>query len=62
MRSGRLSGVLSMTSMTGVLDVGLRVARKDQSDLVRLIETLRSKAGVQETNTSIILGEVTRWA
>jgi Lrp/AsnC family leucine-responsive transcriptional regulator len=58
----RLPGVLSMTSMTGALDFRLRVACKDQSDLVNLIETLRSKAGVQETNTSIILGEVIRWA
>jgi Lrp/AsnC family leucine-responsive transcriptional regulator len=58
----KLSGILSMTRMTGALDFRLRVACKDQTDLVGLIETLRSKAGVQETNTSIILGEVTRWA
>lgn len=51
-----LSGILSMTSMTGALDFRLRVACRDQSDLVGLIEKLRSKAGVQETNTSIILG------
>lgn len=58
----KLSGVLSMASMTGALDFRLRVACKDQEDLVGLIESLRSKAGVQETNTSIILAETTRWA
>jgi hypothetical protein len=57
-----LSGILSMTIIAGALAFRLRVACKNQSDLVNLIETLRSKAGVQETNTSIILGEVKRRA
>jgi len=61
MSAAKLTGILSMASMTGALDFRLRVACKDQEDLVGLIESLRSKAGVQETNTSIILGEITRW-
>lgn len=62
MSAQKLPGIVSMASMTGALDFRLRVACKDQEDLVGLIESLRSKAGVQETNTSIILGEITRWA
>lgn len=57
----KFSSVLSMTAMTGALDFRLRVACRDQTDLVQLIEVLRSKAGVQETNTSLILGETIRW-
>lgn len=54
----KLPGVLSAAILTGALDFRLRVACKDQSDLVQLIENLRSRAGVQETNTAVILREV----
>ena len=54
----KLPGVISAAILTGALDFRLRVACKGQSDLVELIETLRSRAGVQETNTTVILREL----
>src|SRR6267378_5287005 len=54
----KLPGVISAAILTGALDFRLRVACKGQSDLVQLIETLRSRAGVQETNTTVILREL----
>ena len=54
----KLPGVINAAILTGSLDFRLRVACKDQSDLVQLIETLRSRAGVQETNTALILTEL----
>jgi len=54
----KLPGVINAAILTGALDFRLRVACKGQSDLVQLIETLRSRAGVQETNTTVILREL----
>jgi Lrp/AsnC family leucine-responsive transcriptional regulator len=54
----KLPGVVSAAILTGALDFRLRVACKGQSDLVKLIEALRSRAGVQETNTTVILKEL----
>jgi Lrp/AsnC family leucine-responsive transcriptional regulator len=54
----KLPGVISAAILTGALDFRLRVACQGQSDLVELIETLRSRAGVQETNTTVILREL----
>jgi len=54
----KLPGVISAAILTGALDFRLRVACQGQSDLVQLIETLRSRAGVQETNTTVILREL----
>ena len=54
----KLPGVVSMAILTGSFDMRLRVACKDQADLVRLVETLRSRAGAQETNSTLILGEI----
>lgn len=54
----KLPGVISAAILTGALDFRLRVACKGQSDLVQLIETLRSRAGVQETNTTVVLREL----
>src|SRR5437667_4398215 len=54
----KLPGVISAAILTGALDFRLRVACEGQSDLVQLIETLRSRAGVQETNTTVILREL----
>jgi Lrp/AsnC family leucine-responsive transcriptional regulator len=56
----KLPGVVSAAILTGALDFRLRVACKGQSELVQLIETLRSRAGVQETNTTVILRELVR--
>jgi Lrp/AsnC family transcriptional regulator, leucine-responsive regulatory protein len=53
----KLPGVVSAAILTGALDFRLRVACKDQSDLVHLIETLRARAGVQSTNSTVILRE-----
>jgi Lrp/AsnC family leucine-responsive transcriptional regulator len=55
----KLPAVISAAILTGALDFRLRVACKGQSELGQLIETLRSRAGVQETNTTVILGELT---
>lgn len=54
----KLPGITSAAILTRALDFRLRVACKDQSDLVQLIETPRSRAGVQETNTTLILREL----
>ena len=54
----KLPGVMSAAILTGALDFRLRVACKGQPDLVQLIEALRSRAGVQETNTTVILREL----
>jgi Lrp/AsnC family transcriptional regulator, leucine-responsive regulatory protein len=55
----KLPGVISAAILTGALDFRLRVACRGQSELVQLIETLRSRAGVQDTNTTVILRELT---
>jgi Lrp/AsnC family transcriptional regulator, leucine-responsive regulatory protein len=54
----KLPGVVSMAILTGSFDVRLRVACKDQTDLVRLIETLRARSGAQETNSAVICREI----
>jgi Lrp/AsnC family transcriptional regulator, leucine-responsive regulatory protein len=54
----KLPGVVSMAILTGSFDVRLRVACKDQTDLVRLIETLRARTGAQETNSTVICREI----
>jgi len=54
----KLPGVVSMAILTGPFDVRLRTACKDQADLVRLIETLRTRVGVQETNSTVICREI----
>jgi Lrp/AsnC family transcriptional regulator, leucine-responsive regulatory protein len=54
----KLPGVVSMAILTGSFDVRLRVACKDQADLIGLIEMLRTRAGAQETNSTLICREV----
>ena len=54
----RLTGVVSAAVLTGGVDFRLRVVCKGHADLVRLVEALRERAGVQETNTSMILREI----
>lgn len=50
-----ITGVIEATLMTGSSDYMLKVACVDQEDLVRLIEELRERAGVQDTNSRMIL-------
>jgi len=54
----KIPGIVSAAIVTGDFDFRIRVACKDQSDLVRVIETLRARAGVQGTNTSVICREI----
>lgn len=50
--------VVGATLVTGSFDYMVRVACIDRDDLVRFNETLREKAGVQETYSRVILREV----
>ncbi len=54
----QLPGIMSATVLTGDVDFRLRVSCKDHHDLSILIETLRERAGVQETNSSVIVREI----
>lgn len=54
----KISGAVSAAILTGEFDFRLRVACKDQSDLVRVIETLRTQAGVRETSSALICREI----
>ena len=53
-----LPQVLTATLLTGSFDYALRVACADRTDLAMVTETIRSKAGAQETYSRIILREV----
>lgn len=53
----QIPGIMSAAILTGGFDFRVRVACKDQSDLVRVIETLRIHAGVQETCSALICRE-----
>jgi len=57
----KMPGVVSLAILTGSFDIRLRVACKDQADLVRLIEALRSRAGARETNSTVICREIEPW-
>jgi len=50
-----IPGVQEVALMTGNYDGFLRVACKDQAHLLRLIDALRDKAGVQDTYSRVIL-------
>jgi Lrp/AsnC family transcriptional regulator, leucine-responsive regulatory protein len=52
------SQVQSATLMTGSFDFAVRVACRDQDDLMTVTEYLRNKAGAQETYSRVILREV----
>jgi Lrp/AsnC family transcriptional regulator, leucine-responsive regulatory protein len=61
----KIPGIVSAAIVTGDFDFRVRVACRDQADLVRVIETLRSRAGVQGTNSAVICHEInasSRWA
>ncbi len=51
--------VRTATLLTGAFDYALRVACSDRADLADLTETIRDKAGAQETDSRIILREIT---
>ena len=53
-----LPQVVDAMLMTGSFDYGVRVACIDQDDLVKITETLREKAGVQETYSRLILRKI----
>ncbi|MEO8313061.1 MAG: Lrp/AsnC family transcriptional regulator [Caldimonas sp.] len=50
--------VRTATLLTGSFDYALRVACSDRADLADLTETIRDKAGAQETYSRIILREI----
>jgi Lrp/AsnC family leucine-responsive transcriptional regulator len=54
----RIPGIVDACLMTGAQDYVLRIACRDQADLVRIIETLRAEAGVVNTHSSVILREI----
>jgi Lrp/AsnC family leucine-responsive transcriptional regulator len=54
----RISGVISFAVVTGEFDCRVRVACKDQADLMRLVEELRAGGAIQGTNTTVICREV----
>jgi Lrp/AsnC family leucine-responsive transcriptional regulator len=54
----KLPGVVNAAILTGALDFRLRVACRNESELVQLIEALRARAGAQETNSTVILREI----
>jgi Lrp/AsnC family transcriptional regulator, leucine-responsive regulatory protein len=50
--------IQSATLMTGSFDYAVRVACRDQDDLMNVTEYLRNKAGAQETYSRVILREI----
>lgn len=50
--------VQSATLMTGSFDFAVRVACRDQDDLMTVTEYLRNKAGAQETYSRVILRQI----
>jgi Lrp/AsnC family leucine-responsive transcriptional regulator len=53
----RIPGIVQMILTTGSSDYTLRVACRDQADLVRLIEALRAAIPIAETYSRLILRE-----
>lgn len=53
-----LAQVQSATLLTGSFDYAVRVACRDQEDLMNVTEYLRNKAGATETYSRLILREV----
>ena len=54
----KIRGVITFAILSGEFDCRVRVACKDQADLMRLIEMLRADGGVQGTNTTVICREI----
>lgn len=55
----RIPGVIQLTLTTGSFDYSLRVACRDQADLVRLVESLRAAVPIAETYSRLVLRERT---
>ncbi len=56
----RIPGIVQFTLTTGSFDYTLRVACRDQADIVRLVEALRAAAPIAETYTRLVLRERNR--
>jgi Lrp/AsnC family leucine-responsive transcriptional regulator len=56
--AAKIPGIVSAAIVTGDFDFRIRVACKDQADLVRVIEALRARTGVQGTNSAVICHEI----
>jgi len=54
----KILGVMTFAIVTGEFDCRVRVACRDQADLMRLVEELRSGGAIQGTNTTVNLREV----
>jgi Lrp/AsnC family leucine-responsive transcriptional regulator len=50
-----IPGVVEANLVTGTYDYLLRVACRDHTDLMRLVEALRKQAGVQDTHSRVVL-------
>jgi len=53
----RIPGIVQLVLTTGGSDYTIRVACKDQADLVRLIEALRAAVPIAETYSRLVLRE-----
>jgi Lrp/AsnC family leucine-responsive transcriptional regulator len=53
-----IPGIIESCLLTGSYDYQLRVACKDHADFVRLVESLRARAGVQDTHSRMILSRM----
>lgn len=54
----KIPGIVSVAVVTGESDFRVRVACRDHSDLLRVVDTLRAKAGVQGTSSAVICREI----
>jgi len=54
----KIPGIVSAAVVTGSSDFRVRVACKDHSDLMRVVDTLRARAGIQGTNSAVICHEM----
>jgi Lrp/AsnC family leucine-responsive transcriptional regulator len=53
-----IPGVIEANLVTGTYDYLLRVACRDHTDLMRLVEALRKQAGVQDTHSRVVLKQM----
>jgi Lrp/AsnC family leucine-responsive transcriptional regulator len=53
-----IPGVVEANLVTGNYDYLLRVACRDHTDLMRLVEALRGQAGVQDTHSRVVLKQM----
>ena len=53
-----IPGILELTLMTGSFDYMVRVACRDQTHLMKVIEQLRAGSGAQDTHSRVILRSI----